>query len=183
MTRYKSPDTTLLNFPLWDKPSFCRTLLPPREGASSLPLCTHQPASPPSSLGFPCPDNPFSAGSQSFNCFLSIGSLLATWNMLLSLFHTIGKMELLPLLIFLFQFCPNFFFLSQPYLEDLPILSTPHDPPSSPRPSGPFTEMDLAEVTNDFPVASSNAQFYSYSIASDTFKFCICPLTCISISS
>ena len=84
MTTCKSPDTTLLNFPLWDTPPFCRTLLPPREGVPSLPTCAHQSASPLSSLRLSCPGDPSSAGSQSFKCFLSTGSLLATWNSLLS---------------------------------------------------------------------------------------------------
>ena len=56
-------------------------------------------------------------------------------------------MELLPLLISFFQFCPNFSFLMTH-----PLLTSPR--------LGPFTEMAPAKLTNDFHVATSNGQFY-----------------------
>lgn len=68
-------------------------------------------------------------------------------------------MELLPLLISFFQFCPNFSFLMTH-----PLLTSPR--------LGPFTEMAPAKLTNDFHVATSNGRFYrfSYYTAFDTFN-------------
>ena len=136
------------------------------------PRCFHhQPASPPSSLRLPCPGDPFSAGSKALNA----SSLLdPSWRLEIAFSLSSTQQENWNSSLYSFSsfsFAPTSFFPSQPYLEDLPVLSAPHDPPllTSPQ-SGPFTEMDLAEVTNDFHVASSNRQFYSYSIGFDIFN-------------